>query len=248
MNQDITSKTVAEEGENKDDRDEDVEKLNGDCYSLIIVSPSVTRTFFFSLFIILLKIAFYTILLQPVGLEYDFLRLASPRDVWTARFLLIPVAVATQQDLVSAYYFFTNIRIDDDNVRKIAPHATKAKCIFSYVLRSADGMISLILNYLIMMQTNNVLAIFLNFAALQFLQGIDDVFFDLMEQGFFGDHMEVDCKLVKKVKFAKLDKNHWAHRMTVILFIITCLPMYAYWIYAIVTYGIGKEQLTQNAE
>jgi hypothetical protein len=52
-----------------------------------------------------------------------------------------------------------------------------------------DGLYSLIINFVLLLITDEVLSIFLNFAALGFLQSIDDVAFHLAAHGMFiGTH------------------------------------------------------------
>merc|ERR1712176_1192800 len=53
------------------------------------------------------------------------------------------------------------------------------------------------------MGTNDILDVFLNFAALHFLQDIDDVFYALVEKGFFGDDMEHMATVCKQVSWPR---------------------------------------------
>eukprot|EP00526_Cylindrotheca_closterium_P026038 CAMPEP_0113631402 /NCGR_PEP_ID=MMETSP0017_2-20120614/16318_1 /TAXON_ID=2856 /ORGANISM="Cylindrotheca closterium" /LENGTH=60 /DNA_ID=CAMNT_0000541909 /DNA_START=614 /DNA_END=793 /DNA_ORIENTATION=+ /assembly_acc=CAM_ASM_000147 len=53
------------------------------------------------------------------------------------------------------------------------------------------------------MTTETVLGIFLNFAALHFLQGIDDVAFQMAHEGFLGDRMEDRCQEVTKTSMQR---------------------------------------------
>jgi len=131
------------------------------------------------------------------------------RLVQVVKFFLIPVAVAMQDDLMTVFANIANKEYDA-TVVKYTKSATLGKFILSNTLRLIDGFLSLGVNFGVMLMTNTILGIFLNFAALHFLQYIDDVFYDLVEQGFLGDSMEYVTNLCKQVTFKRrftYDKN-----------------------------------------
>ena len=95
-----------------------------------------------------------------------------------------------------------NVMYSSD-VLAISKHATKFKFGLAYFLRFLDGTLSLTVNYLVMLQTEGVLGILLNFAALHFLQDVDDVFYELAEKGFFGDAVEDMVCTCKKIELPR---------------------------------------------
>merc|ERR1712238_514853 len=70
-------------------------------------------------------------------------------------------------------------------------------------VRFIDGCLSLGANFTVMMATDTVLNVFLNFAALHFLQDIDDVFYNLVQQGFFGDRLEHMATLCNQISWPR---------------------------------------------
>ena len=102
------------------------------------------------------------------------------------QFFLIPVAVAMQEDLMAVYARIANVKYDPD-IMLISPYATPTKFALSFLLRFADGLYSLILNFILLLITDEVLSLFLNFAALGFLQSIDDVAFSVVANGYLGE-------------------------------------------------------------
>lgn len=176
--------------------------LAEDVYAYLIVAPVHSAPFIFSLAVVAVKIFVYSILTTDISLK-DFEYEVEKKGVTMAvKFFLIPVAVAMQEDLMDSYFFFANAMYCP-TMTTISMHATKEKLIFSYSLRTFDGLFSLWVNYAVMLTTDNILSVFLNFAALGFLQSIDDVFYDLAQKGFFGDSLEIMSEVCKTITLAR---------------------------------------------
>jgi hypothetical protein len=173
--------------------------MTEDVYSFIIVAPIFSWSFLFASYVIIVKYIVYLCLLHGIELD-QFDNAAKPATA--VKFFLIPVAIAMQDDLMTVYSGIANCKYDKD-VLYISQHATYCKFILSYVLRFFDGGLSLLVNFLVMLQTDDVLGVFLNFAALHFLQDIDDVFYKLVEKGFFGDSMEHMSTVCKQVSWPR---------------------------------------------
>ena len=115
-----------------------------------------------------------------------------------------------QEDLMTAYYNCAN-KIYDRTVTKgsaMFRHATFKKWVLANFLRCVDGLLSLTICFSIMLITNTILQVFLNFAALYFLQSIDDVFYELAQRGFFFDAMEDATELCKQITFSRRYAMH----------------------------------------
>jgi len=199
-------------------RDRERLPLSEDVYAFIIVCPLWSWPFWYAIYCILMKYVIYGILLSSIendgdyeaGIDKDTGDVIEPdRLVQVVKFFLIPVAVAMQDDLMTVFANIANKEYDA-TVVKYTKSATLGKFILSNTLRLIDGFLSLGVNFGVMLMTNTILGIFLNFAALHFLQYIDDVFYDLVEQGFLGDSMEYVTNLCKQVTFKRrftYDKN-----------------------------------------
>ena len=105
--------------------------------------------------------------------------------VRVTQFFLLPIAIAMQEDLILVYTRIANIRYDKSLYDITNGHATEWKFGLAFLLRFMDGMYSLIVNFVLLLVTDEVLSLFLNFAALSFLQSIDDVAFGLAADGIW---------------------------------------------------------------
>jgi len=207
-----------------------------DVYAFITVAPWCSAPFYFACAVIGIKFVVYTTL----TFEIEFINSDKASKTATiVKFFLIPVAVAMQQDLMTVYAGLANARYDPQ-VLEISKAATKGKFALAYLLRLLDGLFSLTVNFCVMLSADDVLNVFLNFAALHFLQDIDDVFYSLVEMGFFGDdmeHMATVCKQItwpRRAGTTKLSK--FVTNLDTILFgltLLTCVIVFFVFIFFI---------------
>lgn len=212
--------------------DSEKEGLSEDVYAFIVAAPVISSPFLYAFVVILIKYLVYCILCVGISQKADQLY-ASPPKVQAVKFLLIPVAISMQEDLIHVYAYAANLKYDD-KVLKVCPDATKGKLVFSMLLRFIDGLFSLSVNFLVMLQTHDhVRQVFLNFAALHFLQSIDDVFFLLLKKGFFGDVMENMSDICTKIEFPRRKTNGCTKQFDTVLFTLTFVVLVA--VYGVVT-------------
>ena len=191
-------------------KEEDRYPVSEDVYAFLFVAPVFSGSFLFSLYVVAVKYTVYSILWKGVhpanaykpenenDIDIDEYKAAT-----AAKFFLIPVAIAMQEDLINCYFFFANVIYCESSALAISATATQRKLFFSYTLRLIDGLLSLAINVGVMLSTYATLAVFLNFAALSFLQSIDDVFYELVVKGFFGDKMEHMSTICNKITFKR---------------------------------------------
>ena len=177
--------------------------LPNDTYTMFFLSKLGGQAFYYAAYIFILKMILFSFLTMET---YGDGRLAKVEDatVRVAQFLLLPVAVAIQDDLISAYYIFVNIEYSQ-SIQTQNPCAYKWKFRASNLFRCIDGFFSLLVNFSVLMSATEVLSLFLNFAALQFLQNIDNVALTLAAEGYFSNNLET---VANHVIQAKLPKSH----------------------------------------
>ncbi len=168
-------------------------QLGENVYSLLVVAPIRSWSFLFGIAVVCIKLIALGILISDISF-------ADPNipsvEVGVVKFFLVPVAVAMQEDLMSSFATLAN-GMYCPTIKLVSEQATPTKLYFGYALRTIDGLLSLYVNYAVMLVTDETIAVFLNFAALQFIYDIDDVFYELITLGFFGDQMEHMTTMVK---------------------------------------------------
>lgn len=208
--------------------------LGEDVYSLIFFSPVRSWAFVFASYMIVLKITLFSFLATDLYRQSggNFGEIRDPL-IRATQFFMLPIAIAMQEDLIHTYTRVANIKYDK-SIMDISSSATEKKFALSFVLRFLDGMYSLIINFVVMLITNEVLSLFLNFAALGFLQSIDDVAFHLAANGYLGDRLEDICTLVKKSSLPRRVGDAFTNSLDTILFLTTYGVMLAIFIYVII--------------
>lgn len=176
----------SESGNSKDHLDDEEVpeefELGEDVYSLIFISPICSPSFVFASYMIALKLVLFTFLAVDLYSRSNGDFDDKTSLIRATQFFLLPVAIAMQSDLIHVYTRIANIRYDP-SVMQVSPAATETKFALSFLLRFIDGLYSLIINFVLLLITDDVLSTFLNFAALGFLQSIDDVAFHLAAEG-----------------------------------------------------------------
>lgn len=206
--------------------------LSEDVYAFVVGAPVLSAPFAYAIGVILIKYLVYSILVKGIADNEDQFY-TSPGKVQAVKFLLIPVAISMQEDLIHVYAYAANLKYDE-KVLQVSQDATRTKLILSMFLRLIDGLFSLTVNFGVMLQTHDhVRQVFLNFAALHFLQSIDDVFFLLLTKGFFGDGMEVMTEKCKQIVFPRRQTNGCVKKFDTVLFTLTFIIMVS--IYGVVT-------------
>ena len=161
--------------------------LSPNIYSIIFLADIHSVSFFYSLTCCFAKLSLYSFLAVELGQNGFFYEAGADRLVQTAQFILLPIAVAIQEDLMESLAIIANVKyVAPDGY----PHATGFKWIMAIALRMLDGASSLAINFMLLLQADSVLSLMLNFAALQFLQSIDDMAYSMGKNGYITVKME----------------------------------------------------------
>jgi hypothetical protein len=177
-----------------------------DVYSMLFLSSYGGPAFWYAGYVTFLKMALYTFLMidavdQPIPTDVD-------RKVLAAQFLMLPIAVAIQEDLTAFFFTVANVHYSHE-IQGAFPDATCSKFYLANAFRGFDGCFSLAVNVVILLKANSVLALFLNFAALQFLQTIDNIALHLCLDGYLFDRLEQIAHQVMQVRLPRrVDSSH----------------------------------------
>ncbi|KAL9187613.1 hypothetical protein ACHAXT_005991 [Thalassiosira profunda] len=115
--------------------------------------------------------------------------------------LAITVAILTQDDVRKAINLLRD-GYDDAAFRSaFGSGVAKSKWMLSIVLRGSEGLLGLFVTFLLIMQSDAVLDLLLNFSAMEFVSLIDDVVFALTTEGFFGSRLRGEAKSLSSIKY-----------------------------------------------
>jgi len=183
------------------------------------------QAFWYGIYIFVLKLTLY------VFLAMDALDIEQPKNVseqvLVTQFFMLPVAVAMQDDLIATYYLVANIKYTE-LIQKECPHASNVKFHVANFCRGVDGMFSLFVNFIILMKATEVLSLFLNFAALQFLQTIDNIALRLCADGYLTERLELVANQVMTIQLPNKN-NTFLRSLDSILFMSTFTALLIGW-------------------
>jgi hypothetical protein len=217
---------VNEENEETFAFDQPTENLTHDVYNMFFLSKIGSASFFYAAYVFLLKLTVFSLL------SIDALRVGFAESIETsvkvAQFLMLPVAIAIQDDLTNTYYIVINVQYTKD-IQRENPHARKWKFHCANVCRAVDGHFSLFVNFVILLTSTSVLSLMLNFAALQFLQTIDNIALELAAKGYLSKGMEIVAGSVKGTELSKKQVKGLMQYLDSIVFVSLLIALAVGW-------------------
>ena len=205
---------------------EDLCEIPDDVYSMFFLSRYGGPAFWYAAYVTALKFALYTFLM------FDAIKQPIPdnlqRKVLLAQFLMLPIAVAIQEDLTAFFFTIANVEYSDQ-IELVFPGATCFKFYVANFFRGLDGFYSLLVNFVILLKAETVLSLFLNFAALQFLQTIDNIALHLCMDGYLFDRLEHVAHQVTKVKLPR-KKDSFFNILDSVFFTMSYVGILVAWV------------------
>jgi len=218
--------------------------LTEDIYSFVLACSCFSLQFWVAIYFIFVKYLCYGVLLSQMLLT-PYEGESKWGTVLATKFLMIPVSVAMQEDLITVYYNLANKKYDALTLKRNR-YATEPKWILCNLLRAIDGLMSMSVNFGVMLFNDETLNIFLSFAALHFLQFIDDVIYELAEKGFFGHKMEqatIDCKVVTFTRRITTQDNwnNFILNLDTILLFLSVIILYLVYLGVVIFFYSNQE-------
>ena len=174
----------------KDDEDFEPITLPESTHTLLFTEPIHSRAFLFSIAIAALSILCLLLSLSNKVVTINGMR-EIPANVGTpvkiAQFASIFIALLMEEEIPTGLYLLR--RVPKTYFKSKFPDLKYYKFVASCSLRILIGYIFLVSVMLLLMMADNVLDIFFDFIALQFLQQLDDVAFNLARMGVFSNSL-----------------------------------------------------------
>ncbi|KAL7536061.1 hypothetical protein ACHAXR_006889 [Thalassiosira sp. AJA248-18] len=185
--------------------DEEFSEIEDDVYNMFFLADLGSQAFWFAIFVFVLKLSLIIIIAIDLFQTGEFPESSEvPALVRTIQFLLLPVNISVQEELITTFFVYANLKWSK-HILELSPGATKGKYHIANLMRFLDGCAFLFINTTLLFQATQVLSAFLNFAALQFLSSIDNVALHLARDGYLTDKLE---EVAGDVQEMRLPKNH----------------------------------------
>lgn len=184
------------------DEDDGLE-LTEDIYSLLYTSELFSTAFFYALFCNVFQYVFIVLVIVDVLSKDSNNRFnipsGVPLQVTIGQGCALLLALSMQDDLLTGIMYVHRghkCRIVGDTL----PGATTIKWYFAAIAQLAAGAGLNMVIFVLVMQSKDIIGMFLNFAALMFISEIDDIGFKLADNGFVNKALKAACDDVRRVK------------------------------------------------
>lgn len=221
------------------DKEEAKRELPDDTFSFLIYTNVNSLPFSLGVLVFLFQVGIYVVLFNniydrgdkknPFGFPYNV-----PVPVRISEVLAIFISIITQDDVRKAICLYRGGYDDqtEGGLSKVFEGATLFKWWFSIVLRASEGMLGLIITFLLIMRSDSVLDLLLNFSAIEFVTNIDDLVFNLAREKLLGHTVKNAAKKVEEKSYyvnQRYANPENARKVSIVYFFVLFVAFFAGW-------------------
>ena len=202
--------------------------LTEDCYSLIYTLDKKRPAFWFAIIMFLfqlwIQILIMIDLVSPRDSNWAKLPPGVDLQVEAAQILgliLIAITIAVTGNITVGLAMILDGY--DESVLDKNPWATRSTWLMSSIFQLIVGILMTLVFFLLLVQSTSTIALMLNFAALAFVQEIDELAFQLGKNGYLGSSIAEDCDRVSEHKIPKQKRKHRRLRPAVFCVLLSAL-------------------------
>ncbi len=210
--------------------------LPEDTFSFLIYTDAFSSCFLLGIMVFLFQLAIYAVLLYDItdrGNKKN--RFKFPFNVGMsvriAEVIAIFISIITQQDVRKAICLYRD-GFDESGLTQVFKGATLIKWWLSIVLRASEGLLGLFVTFILIMQSNSVRELLLNFSAIEFVSMLDDVLFELASEGFLGRTLKKETKRLSRKSYYVSHEHansYSAMIVSIAYFVVLFTSFYAGW-------------------
>lgn len=187
--------------------------LSQDTFTLMMLATPFSKQWVFGFLVFTLQT---TLLTMVISEQYTSSRGSTPFDVpykvppvvHIGQFLAIILSLATQTDLVISIVTFITLWFQRRTYWTQLLKVSENSSIFIWLSRVAfpvgceflEGLLVLIATFVIVIQSNSIIELFKDFAAMQLISELDNMSFWLALHGYLGSDLAHDAKQSRKIK------------------------------------------------
>lgn len=210
--------------------DDQYYSLVEDVYSMMCVSPARSQSFAFATAIFLVKILFYSLILSSILMKAMVFPTTVDNLVKVTQFFMLPISVlVTDSGVLTALFIYAHLKWSPE-IEEQNQLATKKRYICANIVRFVDAVLYQVVIFFVLLQATEVLAVFLNFAALRFFMEIHTVAFEVARNGFLSVPLYRAATDVRRVQI-KATSCDSTQRTARIFFVVSLSGMCVGWLY-----------------
>jgi len=221
------------------DREEAKRELPDDTFTFLIYTDVISKPFVLGVMVFLFQVGIYAVLFYNIyDRDNKKNRFGFPFNVDVSvrisEVLAIFISIITQEDIRKAISLYRG-GYDDQTaggLSKVFQGATRWKWWLSILLSATEGMLGLIITFLLIMRSDSVLDLLLNFSAIEFVTGLDDLVFKLAREKFLGQTVKDEAKKVEEKSYyvnQRYANPENARRVSMLYFFVLGVSFLAGW-------------------
>ncbi|KAL7555714.1 hypothetical protein ACA910_009879 [Epithemia clementina (nom. ined.)] len=206
------------------EQDKIEKRLPEDTFSMVMISPYWTPSFWFGMLVSIFQFATYVLVLVDVTDMSDGVNpFGFPANVdvavRVAEVIALIILVPLQDEVIEGLILI-NDGYQRDALESKFSDASKTKFVLSVTLRMIVGALSIVTSFLLIMIESDVLDIFFNFIALQFINDLDNLSFELATIGLIGYSIQSGANEVSDVSYFTDKRFRRRYPLVVVFFLI----------------------------
>jgi len=206
-----------------------------DIYSIMCVSPARSQPFVYATTLFLVKILFYSLILSSIFIKATIFPTEVEDLVKATQFFMLPITVlVTDSGVLTAMFIYAHLKWSPE-IEAQNQLATKKRYIYANIARSVDAVLYQVVIFFVLLQATEVLAVFLNFAALRFFMEIHTVAFEVARNGFLSVPLYKAAADVRRIQI-KATSCYSTQRTARIFFVVSLTVMCVGWFLLSVVY------------
>ena len=187
--------------------------LSQDTFTLMILATPFSKQWIFGVIVFALQA---TLLTMVIGEQYSSSKGSTPFDVpykvppivHVGQFLAIILSLATQTDLVISIVTFIMLwfhrKVHWTQLIKVSEDSSVlvwlSRVAFPTGCEFIEGLLVLIATFVIVIQSDSIIELFKDFAAMQLISELDNMSFWLALHGYLGKDLAYGAKQARKIK------------------------------------------------
>jgi hypothetical protein len=204
--------------------------LEKDIYSLFFIAKPWSSAFFFSILVVLFQYSLLFLIFYDLLEEDDHVavrnRAKAPltpneTDVKIAQYSAIVISLVSQEDVMKPFLLCVRY---DPAIQATHSAASRFMFVLANTMRSCEGLATVVVSFILIIQSTTVIELFFNFAAMQFVSGLDNLAYELVMNGYIGDNLQDAAKSVSELSVPS-DRKHLRWRRAA--FVVTFAAMVA---------------------
>ena len=221
---------------------------------IIIPRPSKSWILGSIVFIVQTLLALMT-LLDQINVGFGETTLDIPVRVTSivriGQFLTLILAIMTQTDLLVSFRILLFLSYKKDDWLILTGHHKNersylvwfCRILLPNLMKTVQGLLVLVITFIVIVQSDNILDLLKDFTALLVISMIDDMFFFMADHGYLGESLSKKTNKAKEVSIDEDDRNVQCYLHVFLLIFI--LVMFGGWIAVVIEQQKGTLLLQQ---